>query len=214
MKQIYKRKELTKTKVINNILKYYKLSSNIEKLRGKNWYIEAKYFCRIMQDRYGYELYQIAGVLAALSPQTSWQDNKRIAELFLQGQRDNLHNGSQIYKAELCLESNCELDIFFILTKEGKKTSYFFANIISPLLDNGATIDRHAMAVCFLKPNKIRSLSDNEAQISKKQYEFFNLCYKEASKKVGLQAKQLQAITWGTFRRLKGLPLEYKVQSY
>jgi hypothetical protein len=211
-KQKYKGQLLTRTKVKNNIKRYYNLSTKVERQRGKNWYFDAKYFCQILQQRYGHELYQIAGVVAALSPQTNWQENKRIAELFLQGQRDNLHNGNQMYKAELCLTASCELDIFFILTKDGKKTSYFYANILKPLLNNGTTIDRHALAVCFISPAKTRTLNDNEAQITKLQYEFFNQCYIEASNELGLNAKQLQAITWTSFRRLRGLPNEYNTK--
>lgn len=213
MKQKYKGTELTKTKVINNILKYYKLSSDIEKLRGKNWYLDANYFADIMQQRHGYKKYQIVGIISALSPQTNWQENKRIAELFLMGYREELHNGNQIYKAELCLTAK-KSEVFKLLTKDGKKTSYFYNNILYCNYSNGVTIDRHAIGICTQKPNKTKSISNNEAQITKTQYDFFQTCFIEASKKLDILPHQLQAITWSSYRRVRGLPNEYTTQSH
>jgi hypothetical protein len=213
MKQKYKGTELTKTKTVNNILRYYDLATKTEILRGKNWYRDANYFADIMQQRHGHKKYQIVGIIAALSPQTNWQENKRIAELFLLGYREELHNGQQLFKAEQCLEAK-KSQIFKLLTKDGKKTSYFYNNILYCNYDNGVTIDRHAIGVCTQKPNKVRAINNNGAQITKRQYDFFQTCFNEAAKKVNILPHELQAIVWSSYRRLRGLPSEYATQSH
>ena len=208
MKQLFKGEILTRAKTVNNILSYYNRATNEEKLQGKNWYLNANHFAHIMQQRYGYKHYQVIGVISALSPQTSWQQNKVIAEKFLNGEREGLHNNQQIYKAELCLNAN-EQDIFGILTKHGVKTSYFYANMNNPTEETGTTIDRHSLGVCIQK--EPAQIQDSTYKMTKRQYEFFNECTTTAAKKLGLNSHQLQAITWTSYRRLKGLPTEYNV---
>lgn len=135
---------------------------------------------------------------------------KVIAELFLQGQRNELHNGLQIYKAELCLEAS-ENEIFGILTKQGKKTSYFYNNILKPLENKGATIDRHSIGTCTQLPTKTRAITDNEGDLTIRQYIFFMECFNIASAKKGILPQQMQAITWNSYRDVRGLPNEYNV---
>ena len=207
--QTYKRTKLTKTKVVNNILRFYDLANKDHIDSGMNWYTNANYFAYILSQRYGYKHYQVIGVISALSPQTNWQANQRIAELFLQGDRENLHNRAQIYKAELCLDAK-EDEIFGILTKDGKKTSYFYNNILDPTKNVGVCVDRHSIGTCTQETTKTKAISNNDSQMTIAQYRFFMSCFEIASNKKGILPQQMQAITWNSYRNMRGLPSEYK----
>lgn len=208
-KQKFAHKEFTTTKVVNNLIRYYNLATNKELSDGCKWYNEARNFCESLSSAAEIPIYQIAGVVSALSPQTSWDLNKELAFRFLvEGERKNLHNGRQIEKAEYCLQAKNQREIFNLLTKDKVKTSQFYYNMLFPYESIGVTVDRHAIQACIFKPDKIKS---KEFKMTKKQYDFFSDCYIKASEKVGLLPHQFQAVVWLVVRRLKELPANYNI---
>lgn len=207
--QKFKGVELTQTKTVNNILKYYNLSTDLQKSNGLKWYKEAYNFCLGISNKTGLEVYRIIGVLAALSPQCSWDRNKEITYLFCVNKIDTgLHTSQQINKAYASLSANNPDEIFNLLTKEGIKTSCFYWNILLHGMNTGkATIDRHAIGISIQDPTNTAPLTDS-LQMTKKQYDFFVTCYCKAAKKVNLLPQDLQAITWLTYRELRELPID------
>lgn len=202
-------KEVTRTKVIKNILRYYNLCTQEEIESGKNWYKEANVFCQELADQHKLEVWKVAGVVSALSPQTSWEMNKTFAKEFIaKGGRGFMGNRDRTIKAKKILKASNGDEVHDLLsTKPGKalKTKAFFRNISMPGFCDTTCIDRHALAVATQKPDNTRALSNKEGSITEKQYRFLSTCYIEASKKVKIIPSELQAITWNKYRECRGL---------
>lgn len=198
----YKGTELTQRKVVNSILRYYKLATDQEIRDGLAWYGDAHRLSRELSEKTGYNVLQTAGMVAALSPQTSWELNKVYAVRFLADKLDAKANtGANKIKALKCLRStNIEQTKAAL---NGNKTKAFFFNIAFPDVDGIVTVDRHAVAICLQRPNKAKALPP--VKLTDNQYEFLERCYTIAAKKVGIKALDLQAITWVTYRRVRNL---------
>lgn len=193
----FKGLELTTRKGVNSILKVYNLATNEEITNF--WYGDAHNYGKkllSLPKTNGYNLAQIIGVIAALSPLKSWSENMRIAKSFiLTGQ--SYHTKVMTNKAKQILQSDGEVyTICDILG--GNKITRFFLNMLYPNKNFIATIDRHAIAVVLG-----RSATDKEAQLTNNQYIFFENCYIIASQKLGINTNNLQAVTWEAWRRLK-----------
>jgi hypothetical protein len=204
----FKNEKLTSSGVTRRLLHYYSLANDTDK-QNRNWYIDANNFCNELSEAYNKPLFQVAGVCAALSPMKNWQSNMKLTRDFMKGSRGG-HYGSQIDKAKLCLKSN-EDEIFYVLTKNGLKTSQFYLNIAKPTEVNGVTIDRHAIGASIYSPKNIQTLPDSHGLMSVNQYKFFQSCYMSASEIVEYRPHEFQAIIWSVYRRLKNLPQEYNV---
>ena len=79
-KQIYKGKLLTRTKVKNNILHMYNLSDKSDR---HDWYAEANSFCASLSSDYDLPITTTCGIVSALSPLKTWEQNKVCAKIFL-----------------------------------------------------------------------------------------------------------------------------------
>ena len=199
MKQIFKGKELTRRKVVNNILRYYELSNGA----GMKWYDEANELAQEVAEKTGHSLMNVAGVIAALSPQTSWELNKVYLVRFMRdGLKAKANTGANKVKALKCLNASTVEEIKVILN--GNKTTNFFLNILFPDVDGIATIDRHAVAICIQRPKGAKAISEGVV-LTDKQYLFFESCYVSAAKELGIKALELQAITWVSYRLVRGL---------
>ena len=137
-----------------------------------------------------------AGVIAALSPRMPWDRNLAIAErAFVEGRASGALSAN-VAKANAILDGADPLDVL-----GGLKVRSFYANIIYPDGRDG-TIDR----LGFDMVNG-RSTSDRERSgLSRKGvYEMHADYYREAGVILGLTGAQVQAITWCTWRRIKGI---------
>ena len=192
----------TLRRLTNNILRYY-----TENNEAKVWYNEAKAFAKDLQEQYPqYSLFNIVGVISALSPQTSWTLNKVYAKRFLKDKLNATANTTaNKNKANKCLEAKTICEVLTILN--GNKTKAFYLNILMPNKQTSVTIDRHAIAISLQRPSKTRALSDNEARVSNNQYKALEQAYINAANKLGILPQQLQAITWVNYRELRGLTI-------
>lgn len=160
----------------------------------RDWYMHAHAYAQELADRHNTSTIIAAGVIAALSPQKSWTENKRLANQFLAG-NERGHTGANLAKAKQIKQGgNCLEEICDIL--HGLKTSSFFINITLPTAYKAVTIDRHAVEIALNKK------LDNHA-MTVNQYTFFSNCYTIAAKRLGLYPHQIQAITWEAWRELK-----------
>jgi len=191
--QVFKGSKLSRTKICNNIERmYYKADKTI---RDNDWYVNENSFALTLSIKFDVPIMNVCAVIAALSPQTSWDYNKRIAKQFLRtgscGQTsDNLT------KAKLVLCVNTVEDIDRILN--GKKQKAFFHNLYNPLYSDRVTIDRHAIAIALG-----RTAKDNELQLTPKQYDWFQDCYRYLADRLGIRPSLLQSITWEIWRVIK-----------
>lgn len=194
MEQKFKGETLKLRRCVKNIVDVYN-SSN--KFTSFNWYQDANNFARKLATKYDVELSVACGVIAALSPLKSWDENKRIAESFLKNGR-GLHTKVMLDKAYQIKLSDGDIETIAMILNGNKITS-FFINIYSPEQSNFITIDRHAISIVIG-----RNITNAEGiGITFKQYSFFVNAYKLAGIKLGVEAIRVQSVTWQNWREAK-----------
>lgn len=183
----------TKT-CVNNIIKMLSKSDQYDAgwyKRAFRWANEAAAVNNLSVDK-------VCGIIAALSPQKSWNENLRITNTFIT-EGKSYHTKAMTAKAQAILElPNCELsnvkEICNILN--GSKITSFFLNIYDFHVTGSVTIDRHAVEIAVGKKLKNHTMTAN-------QYLFFENCYKIASLESPYLPHEIQAMTWETWRVLK-----------
>ena len=203
MKQVYKGKTLNTKTVVDRIIKIYDQSTD-----RQDWYNEAHNFAVEQASKYlpfdttwsgniitQTEIAKVCGIIAALSPLKSWDENKKITTTFLATGKAK-HTGVMNQKARDILASNGTIeDIALILN--GNKITSFFLNLYNPVTSQVVTIDRHAISIAIGY-----SITTN-FQMTSNQYNFFQNCYVIAANKRGIRPLQMQAITWVEWRKFK-----------
>lgn len=196
MKQAFKGKTLTLKKTVNNIVKVY---NNSDKFSNNDWYKEANDYAGYLANIFDIKISVACGIIAALSPIKTWNENKLIAYSFLQSGKAG-HVKLFLEKAKAILECGGEVeDICTILN--GRKITSFFLNILNPSNSQNITIDRHALSIALG-----RNIKEQEGVgITKRQYEFFVTAYKAAGAKLNISPVLVQSVTWQTWRDAKGI---------
>lgn len=199
----FKGEKLTRTKVTNRILKMWGLCEEDERF---DWYQDANKFAThlaIKNVRIGVLkkdsrlIPKIVGVVAALSPVKTWEQNKKIAvDLVETG--DCGHMKQFKNKAKEILKSDGSDEQILAILK-GRKISSFYLNIMYPHKANHVTIDRHALSISLGKWVKDEDYSGMTAN----QYEFFVQCYIGAAMKAKVSPLLMQSATWVRFRKIK-----------
>lgn len=194
MEQKFKSETLKLRRCVKNIVEVYN-SSN--KFTSHNWYQEANNFARKLAIKYDVEVSVACGIIAALSPLKSWQENKLIAEGFLKNGKGK-HTKNMLDKAlQIKLSDGQPETIATILN--GNKITSFFINIYNPRQSNYITIDRHAISIVLG-----RNIKESEGVgITLRQYNFFVNCYKLAGVKLGVEAIKVQSVSWQNWREAK-----------
>lgn len=207
MKQIFKGSELTSAKCMNSILRFFYLATHNEFKEGINWYKEANEYSRELSSRFNISLPQAVGIISALSPQTSWVDNKRYAVSYLMNRHLRIRSQANTNKVRNIIALKNENAIYMALSTQNKayKTKAFFLNILNPDIVTNVTIDRHAIAACIQTPNEVEALDNTYGQLTKQQYDFFQYCYVQTASKLHILPQQLQAIVWTVYRRVRNL---------
>ena len=181
---------VSRTQIKNRIEKIWNLCEDSERY---DWYAEARLFAESLN----IDLNRAVGILAALSPLKSWEDNKRITKLFIEGQRHGLHTNVMTNKALLILESD-DKDETILRILNGQKIKSFFINIRYPNEVQTVTIDRHALSIAMGE-----RLTDKNMRITPNQYKFFNDCYMYTAELLGINPLLLQSATWVKWRKIK-----------
>lgn len=232
---------LTKTKVVNNIIKTFN-EANKQGIDGLSWYYDAHDFAKFLSmqhiDRNFYNClehganvssnkynlltkYHVAGIIAALSPMQKWQKNKELTELFI----DYLEHGkdfslfpymkAQIAKAQRIaqLENKSDLDS---LANEIKailsgEKTKAFFENIA-FPDKAQTVTIDRHALSIALGKKLNKEQLNSHLMSKRAYEFFVECYKLAANKLNVQPLAIQAQTWELWRAY-GQEFQFKLNN-
>ncbi len=183
--------------MVARILGVYDAATDDEHSDGRQWYPAANAIARIVGDGLGIGTDGGAGIVAALSPQCSWDENVVRALAFADGDSvgglaDGLRKAVRIGAGE-----------HPAAVLGGRKVRSFYANIIGNV--NAVTVDRHAVAIVFDRP-----LSDREIKILERPgpYTMIASAYRAAARRLGIAPSELQAVTWLAWRRLKGFDWE------
>lgn len=179
---------------IDNILKTYFKSAEIEKAEGLVWYPKARRYAEDLGARYNVPARQVSGVIAALSPATNWDQNLKDTESLLRhGENCKVTTYGPNKKKALSIWKGSEP------TKNlgRNKTLSFFECIEGS--DVQVYIDRHAAAVALG-----RRINDKERnQLQGVLYEKIQNAYRIPASVLGLLPSELQAITWVHWRNQK-----------
>tara|TARA_R100000353_G_scaffold130797_1_gene92832 strand:+ start:556 stop:1146 length:591 start_codon:yes stop_codon:yes gene_type:complete len=190
-----------------NIIAIYKLANPSEIKHGLTWYVNATKDCKEIAIKYDLPIHIVIGVVSALSPNNKWERNivnaDDLCKAFIDGQdMDSIkvstyHRMKQ--KAWSILEQMPSYDET-IKILNGKKIVSFFRNINGDETD--ITIDGHARNIYY---NDRQGLTTPNTNIRKLEYLDIQKAYLRASKKLGIKAYELQAITWVVWRRIHGI---------
>ena len=190
-----------------NIIAVYKMATPDEIKQGIAWYLNATSDCKNIAYKLRLPLHIVIGVVSALSPNNKWERNIVNAEdlctAFINGQDMDSIKVSTYHKMKQkawhILETmpNYEETITIL---NGKKIISFYRNISGDETD--ITIDGHARNIYY---NDRQGLTTPNTSIRKLEYLDIQKAYLRASKKLGIKAYELQAITWVAWRRIHGI---------
>ena len=142
--------------------------------KSMNWYFEVNNYVRLLAEMYDLPIIKVAGIMSALSPNTTFALNVKSLEKFLKTKGDCKVStyGSQKNKALKILNSHDLVSIGEV--KEilgGLKTQAFFDNIVRPETSQDVTIDlwmiRWAKIDGSLTPKKYRDASNKIKDLAK-----------------------------------------------
>ena len=190
-----------------NIIAIYKLAKPSEIKHGLTWYVNANSDCKEIAEKLELPLHIVIGVVSALSPNNKWERNiinaEELCTAFINGQDMDSIKVSTYHKMKEKAWSILETMPTYDETIEilnGKKIVSFFRNISGDETD--ITIDGHARNIYY---NDKQGLTTPNTNIKKNEYKDIQKAYLRASKKLGIKAYELQAITWVAWRRIHGI---------
>lgn len=172
-----------------NILATYASSTDQDREEGTLWYPLAHLFAATVGKG---SVTKGAGIIAALSPQTSWPLNKRLA-LAARSGRITGHTGINCRKALECRQGHNPLDVL-----GGNKVRAFYTLIADPWNAYDVVIDRHAFdcALGYVTDNRTRKILERKGG-----YDYVAAAYRKAAAELGILPHVLQATVWLTWRR-------------
>lgn len=181
----FKVDETTREDYVRNIVAAYRAATAAQRARGEAWYQVAHDIAVMVADGNAREG---AGVLAALSANKSWRDNRKLAERAYGPDGPGGHTTANVRKVERIMLGEDPEDVLPMHAKTG----HFFRCILDPTDPDPVVIDRHAhdIAVGVTYGDRERGLS------SKKRYALLAHCYREAALRIGEVPSIVQAVTW------------------
>jgi hypothetical protein len=184
----------TRETMVQNVIAVFESATEDQLTAGRNWYPTAHQLADMMTEG---DVRTGAGLLAALSPQTSWWLNVELATDAYETGNPTRHVGDALSKAAKILAG---VDPTEVLPMD-KKTGHFFRCIVDPTDADAVCIDRHAhdIAVGEEYGARDRGLS------AKGRYALIAHVYREAAQRLGELPLTVQAVTWVVWReRLAG----------
>lgn len=158
-------------------------ATDIQRSNGERWYWVANELARELgsgDTRMG------AGLLAALSPNKSWDINQKLAREIVDTGIFRGHVSNALEKARAIMSG---VDPALVLPME-RKTGAFFMNIWRPDLPEWVTVDRHAIRVATW------DWSDGNPTVTRNQYAILVKSYVWSARDLGIHANVVQAGTW------------------
>ena len=185
-----------------NITAVYDMASNDDMESGRSWYGRASEFCQTLADNYGRTLADVAGIMSALSPATSFEQNVIDTVNVLAG---NDHESVSTYGPQYAKALDIrDTGLDPALAMGESKTAAFWLNIVNPSTSGRVTVDRHSARVAVdLTMTAVESYFYINTPA---KYRVLERAYLAAAEKLDILPHVLQAITWITYRRLFTVP--------
>lgn len=189
-----------------NLTKVFAAATLEEVEAGKVWYNKASELALTVAAEYDLTVEVVAGVIAALSPQVSWEQQVKSTGTFVAWVQDHLKwAGEQLFHAKDVEKAphagtyaNKVKAANILLTGDvtrflrGPKVEVFYKNMLGEEAE--CTLDSWAIRAATLNPLA------HEGQARNKAGQAMRLAYQELAKDVGLTTAQCQAVIWLAFR--------------
>ena len=186
---------------MKNLVSIYRKIDGDTVSKGLAWYRDCHTIVASLAARYGHSVDKVAGIFAALSPGTNYEQNKRDCEAMLKIHAGLLHGhkyqtyGQNVGKARAILNSSAD-PLTFFSDKTGPKTRNFYLNILNPGNPEPVTIDRHAFAI---------ATGETYTGLRGPLYRQIAEHYRKAAQKLGLVPCEFQAVLWVDYRNKQNL---------
>lgn len=178
---------------VERILTIHSQATETEQSDGATWYSAAYDIAHLVGDIGGWSPRQGAGIIAALSPQCSWDENIARALAYAHDGSVGSYSDSTLKCAAIAHGAD-PADVL-----RGRKVRSFFRNILG--IESAVTIDRHAVAIVYGN-----TLSNNDRILERPgTYTYIASCYRTAARQLGIAPSTLQATTWLAWRRIKAI---------
>lgn len=184
---------------VENIIKYFLDARENEITEGLSWYADAQTFCEGVATEYDVTVRQVAYAVAALSPRTRWEENKRFAEGVVRGYVSGMKVSEIKSKFAPTFASAVALAWVIVANKDytlltGRKVRSFLDNIINRNSEK-ITVDVWANRVWLNDLKTNRNITDVRYGLCEQDY---ITAFEQVKGTVrGLEhAYQLQAIVW------------------
>jgi hypothetical protein len=179
----------TREGYVQNIIAVFESATLDQETQGRWWYQSAHDLASMMADG---DIRTGAGLLAALSPQTSWEYNVELACDAYDTGRPTRHVGDALSKATRILAGIPPEDVLPM----SRKTGHFFRCIVDPADADAVCVDRHAHDIAV----DSRYGSQNRGLGAVGRYNLIADCYREAARRLGELPQVVQAVTWVVWR--------------
>lgn len=191
--------------MVMRVLQAYENASSEDKFHGMVWYDDALLACEDLTADIPYGVEQIAGVMATVSPGMVWDENetapKRIIDLHWNGIPTGEWTGFSTYphnleKAERILDED-------LSAIKGDKVTNFYRAIMGDT--QAVTVDRWMVRIVMDDPRYGTAgggTKDKATMSSSKTYYAIAEAITESARLIGINPRELQAITWTYYRRM------------
>lgn len=174
---------------VKNIRSVYETATPGQYQNGLDWYDRARETARMLADG---DVRMGAGVLAALSPQTSWWLNVELAADAFDAGVATRHVGDACRKANKILRGADPADVLPM----DRKTGHFYRCIVDPSDPEPVCVDRHAHDIAVGIP-----LGDWSRGLSARgRYQLVAQAYRLAGELLGAVPSSVQAVCWVAWR--------------
>lgn len=166
----------------------------------KDWYKEVHMECAILAGKHRLKLWQVAGVLTALSAQKKWELNIQQTRELLAGKPiTGLVSRHQLATCDRILSGEQPLDVF---DKYSHKYRNFYSCIVNPTCERSVCVDTHMINwYLSLHPHsKLHGVNYNRIFESPHKYGIIQSFIRRKAKEAGLLPSQYQAIVWAEQR--------------
>lgn len=189
--------ESRRTELRDNLVLAYTQSSETARSNGLAWYPEARRIVRTWAKADGISVSSVACIIAALSPQVSWETNIIAARALLDGLpvvgpfQASIRKANELYRRAREVKRYNAFPDMLRLFPCGPKVNCFARNLAGD--DVFVTVDTHAIQA---------ALNDVLATVTLKwtPYKVFAECYAHAAHEVSLAPATFQAIVWHAWK--------------
>ena len=199
----------------DSIIGTWFLSNTEDRQNGLRWYNNAHEISERIAAELGFSVDQIAGAIAALSPNNKWERNCQDAENLARAIKAGIDTDS----VKVCTFGNNKAKAIKILSSavdsaeivsilRGQKVVAFYLNIARNGDTDCPVIDGHAFNIARGTVGSLRDVPSITPATFERLQDLYRDAAREVSARTGetISAGQMQAMTWVSYRRRhKGL---------